>query len=632
MRILDICHVYPPEHAPAGIQAAELAEDLARAGHDITVLTGWPNHPAGVLFAGWRARVRAASVTAAGFRVVRCLHSIHPRGRMAWRLWYYLTFAVSTFVNGLLCRRPDVVVCESTPVFGPPLALLLARLRRARFVYRIHDVHPEAAFHAGLLAAGPVYRLLRGLDTWVCRRATLVLTLTEGMRETLLGRGLPPERVVVARQWLDGTRVVPGNRDNPWRRAQGIPPGRFVILYAGTIGHVSGAQVVVEAARLLSDRADLLFLFVGDGPVRVSCERAARMHGLGNVRFLPFQPEECLSDVQATADVGVVTLLEGSGDTSIPSKVHGYTAAGRPVIASVRADSAIAEIVRDGDLGRVVAPGDAAALADAVVALAASPAEAARLGENARRFFERFFDRGPQTARVERILRVDVVGEEPVADVPRPADDPPVEIRAATRGDVEAISAVHEAAFPGFFMTLLGRAFLRAYYRGVLEFDAGELLVAEQDGRPVGFAAGFVDPDRFYRRMAARGWRFVPPLATGLARRPWLLGRVLRRGRSVGMRGRSRPSRPADVSGCELASLAVLPTARGRGIGRRLVAAFLEAARRRRADRVRLTTDARHNDAVNRFYLGSGFRLSARLQPDGTRPMNEYEYPLRAAG
>lgn len=411
MRIIDICHVFPPEHAPAGVQARDFAEDMTRLGHEVTVLTGWPNHPAGVLYRGWKGRFCAVTRTAGGFTLVRCGHSIHPRSRMVWRLWYYLTFAISTLVNGLFCHRPDVVFCESTPIFGPVTALLLARLKAAKLVYRIHDVHPEAALNAGLMRAGPVYHVLRALDTWVCRRSAVVLTLTEGMRRCLLARGLRPEQVVVARQWLDGSRVSPGDRDNAWRRAHGIPLDRFVVLYAGTIGHISGARVVVDAAQLLRDRRDILFLFVGEGPVKEECERLASRHGLDSVRFLPFQPADVLSDVQATGDVGLVTLLPSSGDTSVPSKVHGYTAAGRPVIASVRADSATAEAVREGDFGHVVEPGNPQALAKAIASLAGTPREAARLGRNARSFFCANFDRSAQTSRLEEILRGYVCGE-----------------------------------------------------------------------------------------------------------------------------------------------------------------------------------------------------------------------------
>lgn len=629
MRLLDICHVFPPEHAPAGVQAHDFAEDLTRMGHDVTVLTGWPNHPGGRLHPGWKVRFREVSRTDAGFTVVRCGHSIQRGFRMLSRLCYYLTFAVSTFVSGLLCGRPDVVFCESTPIFGPVAALLLARLRGVKFVYRIHDVHPEAALNAGLIRDGFTYRLLRGLDTWICRRSDLVLPLTEGMRRCLLARGLPTDRVVVARQWFDGAKVTPGARDNPWRHAQDIPTDQFVVLYAGTIGYISGAQVVVEAAALLRHRPDILFLFVGDGPVKEECRKLAEARGLTQVRFLPFQPAEMLSQVQSTADVGLVTLLDRSGDTSVPSKVHGYTAAGRPVIASVRADSATAETVSEGGFGTVVPPGDAGGLANAIVALADDRQTAARLGSNARRFFASRFDRAAGTASLEEILAVDVCGERPARA--EAGCEPAVLVRQAAAADLEQIVAVHAAAFPEFFLTSLGPAFLRAYYRAVLDFDAGCVLVAELGGRVAGFVAGFAEPCRFYAVFRRRPLTFASAILAGLLRRPWLIGHIVGRVGSVLHRGRDVRQHPAADTACELSSLAVDPRARRRGIGRRLVAAFVAEARGRGLDVVRLTTDARGNDPVNAFYAGLGFQLASRCT-GSSRPMNEYELPLWNGG
>lgn len=622
MHVLNICHVYPPEHAPAGVQARDFAEDMSRLGHTMTVLTGWPNHPAGILHPGWKARFRECSTPPQGFTLVRCGHSIHPRGRMFWRLWYYFTFAITTLFNGLPCRNVDIVFCESTPIFGPLTALLLAWLKGAKFVYRVHDVHPEAALNAGLLKPGLAYRLLRALDTWVCRRSAIVLPLTDGMRRVLLDRGLPAERVVVARQWFDGSRVTPQDRDNSWRRAHGIPVDRFVVLYAGTIGHISGAAVVIDAAEMLRERPDILFLFVGDGPVKESCERLARERNLEGVRFLPFQPAESLAEVQATGDVGLVTLLPESGDTSVPSKIHGYTAAGRPVIASVRGDSATAETVRKGDFGCVVVPGDARALSDAIKAIADAPSEAARLGANARRFFVANHDRTHRTSDLERILRRDVLCE---------TDGRGIRVRSATMDDIPAIATVHREAFPGFFLTRLGSGFLRAYYRAVLRFDGGRLYVAADGGWIVGFVAGFVDPPRFYGAIKRRPWKFAAPLAAALLRRPWLVGSILARIGAVAVRGRPDGEQVTADGRVELSSLAVRPSMRGRGVGRRLVQTFIDSARGTPATVVSLTTDARENDEVNAFYERFGFGLARRRSSAG-RLMNEYEIRLRAAG
>jgi colanic acid biosynthesis glycosyl transferase WcaI len=289
-------------------------------------------------------------------------------------------------------------------VFGSWAAWLLAKSKRARFVYGIFDMHPESAANAGLIKRGVAYRILQAADTILCRLADAIVTLGEGLRAEIVARGIRPEKVAIVPFWLDGRRIQPGPRDNPWRRDQGIGPETFVALYAGTIGHVSGAQVLIDTASLLAERKDILILCVGGGPVRGRLVADAARARLQNIRFVPFQPAAVLDRVQASADVGLVTLLPEAGKSSLPSKILGYLAAGRPVIASVAAESDTAELIRVAGCGRVAKCMDPAELADAIVTLADSASACEEYGRCGRAYFERVFDRPVCVGAYERIL------------------------------------------------------------------------------------------------------------------------------------------------------------------------------------------------------------------------------------
>jgi colanic acid biosynthesis glycosyl transferase WcaI len=404
LRVLIICYVHPPEVAPAGVMVRDLAEDLAAGGHDVTVLTGWPNHPRGKLFAGFRARWRHTERDGR-HRLVRVAHGICSKASALGRLWVYFTFAVSSFLNGLVLGRQDVVVSLSTPLLGVWTAWALARLWRGRFVNVIFDLWPEVIRNAGLVrAANPLYRLTRWVDTRNCLWSDRITTLGEGMRDQIAERGIAPERIEVIPFWIDTDRIRPLPRDNAWRRQQGIAPEIFVALFAGTIGYASGAQMLVRTADALAGRGDILLLIVGEGVVKDELERLAAAQGARNLKFLPFQPADRLAEMQSAADVGLVTLLPQAGSSSVPSKVLGYMAAGRAVIASATDDTDTARLIRQAECGLAVAAQDGAALAEAIVSLADDRPHAEDFGRHARQYAVEHFSRGVVIGKYRQVI------------------------------------------------------------------------------------------------------------------------------------------------------------------------------------------------------------------------------------
>jgi GNAT superfamily N-acetyltransferase len=193
-------------------------------------------------------------------------------------------------------------------------------------------------------------------------------------------------------------------------------------------------------------------------------------------------------------------------------------------------------------------------------------------------------------------------------------------IREAVASDIAQIVRVHGMAFPDSFLTRLGPQFLKGYYRLVLEYEGGILLVDEADSRVLGFAAGFRKPALFYSRTRQQRGVLVIAVLIGMLRRPWLAPRVL----TGYLRVRASGNPDIDPTWCELSSLAVDPGQSTRGIGSDLVAAFLRRAWEAGASRVCLTTDATGNEGVNRFYRKRGFVQTDQLRRTGGRLMNLY--------
>ncbi len=404
MRILILTQVFPPEYAPAGVMVDELCDFLRAQGESVQVVTGFPHHPHGRVYPGYKKSLYLRDPDHDG-EVLRTWHITSPRKDIATRATVLLSQALGNLVGALTVQRPDIVIVYGPPLLGPTCAALVSRFHRARFVNVIFDIYPDIAVETGHLTNPAIIGAARLAEQLQHVAAHRTVVLSEGFRRSMLDKGVPDERLEVIPVWLDPDEISPMDRDNAWRREQGIPLDKFVVLYAGTIGLVSGATIVAEAADMLREREDILFVFNGEGGVRPEVEQRAAALGLSNMRFMPFQPRERLPEVQATADVGLVTLSPGRGRTSVPSKVLGYMAAGRPVLASVDADSDTGREVGENGVGLVVPPADPRALADGVLRLADDHELRQDLGRGARARMEQAYARDAVLRRYHRMLQ-----------------------------------------------------------------------------------------------------------------------------------------------------------------------------------------------------------------------------------
>jgi colanic acid biosynthesis glycosyl transferase WcaI len=379
---------------------AELARQLVAQGHAATVAAGYPHHPGGRVLGGYRTRFLLRE-ECDGVRVVRGWHVTSESTRIPVRASVMLSQALGT---GLAARSVrdgcDLVVNFGPPLIGPLLSAAVARRRGARAVTVIYDIYPDVAIETGKLRNKAGIALARWMERRVYAASDRIVVLSEGFRRTLAAKGVDPAKVDVLPVWLQPDEVRPSTRVNEWRREHGISPDTFVALYAGTIGIVSGAEMLADVAERLRAERDLLFLMVGEGQAQAALKTEAERRGLQNMRFLPLQDRTRLNEVQATADVSMVTLAPGRGRTSVPSKVVGYLAAGRPVLAAVDPTSDTAECVQG--CGVVVPPGDAASFAAALLQLKRDPPRRQALGKSARDRFEEQYA-GPKV--ISRFIR-----------------------------------------------------------------------------------------------------------------------------------------------------------------------------------------------------------------------------------
>ena len=370
--------------------AADLARRLASEGHQIAVVTSFPNRPAGAVYAGYRRRPRSME-TQGNVSVVRCATWLIGAKRRLWnRVMENLTFGISSVLNAWRLGRPDVLVLETWPLLAVQIGTWLGRWWRVPVVYYVQDVYPEAAEGAGLVQSrGLLSRFLRTWDRRLCLQSAKVIAISDTMRDLLCrNRAIAPARIAVIPNWVDRDEFPREIRSDSWRREMGVAPDVFVAMYAGTMGLASGADVLVDVAKRLEARSHVLILCIGEGLLKRRMTRDAGRANLRNIRFEPFQPRHRLAEVQAAADTMLLTLSKESQDASVPSKMATYLAAGRPVVCAVPEESAISRQLQAAQAGIRTPAGDPDAMARAITFLAEHPAEARQMGENGREYFE----------------------------------------------------------------------------------------------------------------------------------------------------------------------------------------------------------------------------------------------------
>jgi len=379
VRLLFVNQHYPPDSGATARLTAQLAEHLARRGHQVTVLTGRPTYDEAKGVPAPSREMRE------GVRVIR-LPLLARRNGPLGRALHYLSFAVSLVVGGLAVPRPDVIhAYSSTPMFGGVAASILARLKRCPLVYGVNDVYPEVAVALGVLREGLLVRVGRWLETRAWRGATRLVLIGERLREIALARGIDATRLAVIPNWADAKRIEP-LADSALRREWGIREGEFLVEYAGNFGRSQDLQNVLAAARIVEQTStNVRFVFVGSGS---ASEVERWTAAVPSLKVLPFQPEERLSEVLSAADLSLVPLRRGLGRYCVPSKVYSILASGRPVGAVLDRDCDVARIVEEIDCGFRVDPDDPESLAREILRLARDPELARRQGRNGREFGE----------------------------------------------------------------------------------------------------------------------------------------------------------------------------------------------------------------------------------------------------
>jgi len=370
--------VYVPDPASVGQHLHDAAVEMVGRGYHVRVLTSGRGYDA--------PRVRyPARETIDGVEVRRLPLASFGKRSLVVRLVAQLSFLVQVVCRGLLVRELDGMLVSTSPPMCGAAAWVVGWLRRVPIVYWVMDINPDQAVALGAVRRESLLvRLFDALNRRILRRADAVMTLDRFMAARLLAKHDVSQKLSVFPPWPHEDHVTPvPHAENPFRAAQGWSE-KFVVMYSGNHSPANPVTTVLEAARRLRHRKDIVFAFVGGGcgkrEVREAIER-----GLGNIADLPYQSLEDLKYSLSAADVHLVTLGNASVGLVHPCKVYGAMAVARPILFLGPAPSHVADLLDRHDVGRQVRHGDVPGMVEAITALAEMPAaERAAMGARAR--------------------------------------------------------------------------------------------------------------------------------------------------------------------------------------------------------------------------------------------------------
>ena len=410
MKILYVSQYFPPEMGAPAARAAELSRHWAATGHDVTVLTGFPNHPTGVIPPEYRDKFRrlVAHEQTNGVNVVRTWLLPFPNRKAHERMLNYSSFCISAASTGLFLPRPDVVIATSPQLLVGLSGWWLARWKRVPFVFEVRDLWPESLAAVGMGKGDSLlHRSLAKIAGFLYRHANRIVVVTPAFEDYLVEHwNVPREKISVIENGVETQLFAPepfgGGTGSNLRRELDAEE-KFVVSYIGTMGMAHGLETIIAAAvQLRAMNPEVVFLMLGEGAAKERIATLARERGLNNLRFVDQQPREKIPAYIAASDVCLVLLKKTDlFKTVIPTKMLEFMSCARPVILGV--DGQARAILEEARAGLAIEPENSDALVNAIRYLAANREEARELGQNGRAHILRRFSR-PQTA--ERYIRV----------------------------------------------------------------------------------------------------------------------------------------------------------------------------------------------------------------------------------
>jgi colanic acid biosynthesis glycosyl transferase WcaI len=368
MRILIYGINYSPELTGIGKYTGEMAEWLADNKYDVSVITAMPYYPEWRIHDDYKGKLWFKEVKNK-VTVYRCPLYVPSEVTSVKRIIHEFSFLASSsfrWIRLLFRKRVDLIICVNPPFHLGIYPYLYSKLKKTTIVTHIQDLQVDAAKGLNMLSNNFALKFMFKLEGFLLRRSDYVSTLTDGMKQKILDKDIPSEKIRLLPNWVDLDKIKTLDKEHSLRQPFNIPMEDFVILYSGSIGKKQGLDLLLNVAEKYVDNKKLHFIIVGSGAELSNLKNLASAKKLENVRFYPLQPYDLLPALLATADLHLVLQKKGASDLVMPSKLTGILAAGGCSVVSAERGSSLYSVIHENQIGFICEPESEAALADTI--------------------------------------------------------------------------------------------------------------------------------------------------------------------------------------------------------------------------------------------------------------------------
>ena len=396
MRVLIISFWYKPEpvHKPH-----DLAKELVIRGHEVTVITGFPNYPKGVIYPEYNLGLFKIEIID-GVKVIRIPFFVDRSLSVIKRIFSYLSFSLMALIAGIsLIKRHDLIW---TYQLGLP-GFLLSIVRRMPLVHEVQDLWPEWGMNIPGGIKKWLFHILNKQEILIYKKAVRIITISNGFKRVLNSKGVDIAKIEVIPNWADENYFYPSEKDEELAKKEGLGK-RFCIMYVGNIGVAQGLDNVIYAADLLREREDIEFVFIGEGTEKVRLVNLVKKLNLYNVKFLGYKPPSLIAKYTAGADVLLIHLKDNPAyEITVPSKTLAYLALGKPILAACKGESA--SLIKNLNAGITCEPGRPEELANVIKYFFSLDKKAIDdFGRTAREAFIKYFSKNILVDKYEEVF------------------------------------------------------------------------------------------------------------------------------------------------------------------------------------------------------------------------------------